>query len=248
MSAPSAEPSIDGAPSAGSSRGVGAVLGVTFGLALIVACVVFVLWQKSGGIDGDARMRAAFDVSALPYHLHVVNAARLFFGAETVVLADLQAQPEPGPQPVPKPAPESDASKTPVWKSFDWSKLPLGEVRPPLRVSLMWYPPAAGDEQIREQFVSAWRSPVRDIGEAGGLAELETGTLVWGEYAPQYFHQRLFEPGRTFCDSLHVNLSTPGQYCVMVVTWPRNSPGTKDHALEILKALRPKAAPGATAR
>ncbi len=43
-------------------RGVGAVLGVVLGLAIIVACLVFVLRQPAGGIDGDARLRAAFDL------------------------------------------------------------------------------------------------------------------------------------------------------------------------------------------
>lgn len=254
MSAPIAEPSITVAPSTSSSRGVGAVLGVSFGLALIAACVVFVLRQKAGGIDGDARMQAAFDVGALPYRLQVVKAARLFASEENVILADPAAEPEPEKQPAPEPKPEKkptdepDASKAPYEKPFDWSKIPLGEARPPLRVSLVWYPPAMGDAQIKQRFVSVSSMPVRDIGDAGGLAEMEAGTLVWGEYAPEYVHQRRFEPGRTFRDELHVNLSTPGQYCVMVVTWPRNSPGTKDHAVEILKALTPKPAPAATER
>jgi hypothetical protein len=240
-------------------RGVGAVLGVVLGLALIVACLVFLLRQPAGGIDGRARLRAAFDLGTLPYELEVVNSAQLFKGEESVVLANPRAEPEPPKNPVPEKStsPEAsentpsakDESKPPVPEEakprYDWSKLAMGEARPPRQLALMWYPPAVGDAQIKQQFGESGRMSVRDIGDEGGLTEVESGTLVWGPYAPAFAHERLFEAGRTFRDSLRVNLSTPGQYCVMVVTWPRNSPGSKAHVDEILKALAPKSIPEA---
>ncbi len=241
-------------------RGVGAVLGVVLGLALIVACLVFVLRQPAGRIDGEARMRTAFDLGTLPYELEVVNSAQMFQGEESVVLANPRAEPEPPKNPLPAkststeegetPATAKDESESPVQEKeiprYDWSKLALGESRPPRQVALMWYPPAVGDAEIKRQFGESWSMSVRDIGEEGGLSEVESGTLVWGPYAPAFAHERLFEAGRTFRDSLRVNLSTPGQYCVMVVTWPRNSPGSKAHVDEILKALTPKSIPEAT--
>lgn len=238
----------------GERRGVGVVLGVGLGLALIAACVVFVLRQPAGGIDGEARLASAFELGALPYDLEIVNSAKLFQGEESVVLANPRAEPEPPKIEPPKTespaksestdASEKDASKPPEPAEqkprFDWSKIPMGELRPPRQISLMWFPPAAGEAAIRQQFGESWRMSVRDLGDEGGLTEVESGTLVWGPYAPTFAHDRSFEAGHTFRDSLRVNLSTPGQYCVMVVTWPRNSPGSKAHVDEILKALAPK--------
>jgi hypothetical protein len=245
----------EGAAVDGKGRGVGVVLGVVLGLALIAACIVFVMRQPAGGIDGEARLASAFELGALPYGLEIVNSAQLFQGEESVVLANPRAEPEP-PKIEPPPAKsesseqsessDKEASTPPAPEvqkpRFDWSTLPLGEPRPPRQVSLLWYPPAAGEAAIRQQFGESWRMSVRDLGDEGGLTEVESGTLVWGPYAPSFAHDREFEAGHTFRDSLRVNLSTPGQYCVMIVTWPRNSPGSKTHVDEILKALAPKLA------
>lgn len=247
MSVPSVDASSAGSLSADApQRGVGTVLGVVFGLALIVACVVFVLRQSVGGIDGNAKLRAGFDLGTLPFELEVVKAAKLFQGEESVVLANPRAEPEP-PKITPPPKEEAkteekpaEPAKTEPKPRFDWSKLPIGESKPPRQVALMWYPPSAGEAQIRQQFGDSFHMSARDLGDEGGLVEVESGTLVWGAYGPAFAHERLYEAGHTFRDSLRVNLSTPGQYCVMVVTWPRNSPGSKAHVDEILKALAPK--------
>ncbi len=235
-------------------RGVGSVLGVGFGLALIAACIVFVMRQSAGRIDGDARLREAFELGTLPFHLEVVSAAKLFQGEDSVVLANPRAEPEPPKIEVPekkdepKTPQDSEKEAEPPKPRFDWSKLPVGDARPPRQVELTWYPSAMGEGQIRQQFGGGGFSmSMKDIGEEGGRTDLETGTLVWGAYAPVFVHERELEAGKTFRDSLRVNLSTPGQYCVMVVKWPRNSPGKKAHVDEILKALAPRE-PAETAR
>jgi hypothetical protein len=173
-----------------------------------------------------------------------VSASKLFEGEETVVLSDRRAEPEPPKNVVPekpeKTEEKEESKESPPMPRFDWSKLRVGEARLPRQVVLTWYPAAMGEGQIRERFGGGWSMSVKDIGEEGGSADLETGTLLWGPYAPAFVHQREFEAGKTFRDSMRVNLSTPGQYCVMVVKWPRNSPGTKAHVEEIMKALAPR--------
>lgn len=218
------------------------IIGVSIGLSLIAAAVVFLLVQKTGRIDARSLSADALKVGVMPFGLALTDAFRLPRGEEMVVYevpgAAVEEPPHPPAKSPEKSPPATDDKPGGEREKFDWKKIAMGEAgRPPLSVTLVYHPASIGEAVIKKQFKSLEFGSIEKLGASGGLVAVDAGKLEWGEYSPDFVHERLYEAGGTFKDALRVNLSTPGRYCVLQIVWPRGYPGSKDAAKEILKTL-----------
>ncbi len=148
-----------------------------------------------------------------------------------------------------EPAPEPSEGFAP---RFDWSAIAIGpEGSPPSEGMLVTWPLAAAraqleslfsvraagtSENLREQ--SRGLDPLAGLGPEGGRRVLASGRLEWGEFEAPYVHERKFEAGGTFVDTLRINLSGEREALVLFLRWPRGLPASQERALELLAALR----------
>lgn len=230
MSAASAEAAV--APRRESALGVAGVVG---GLLVIVA-LFFWLWSsRARDIDAGEQLRGAFAVPGVPagwkptlaqaipdglFDLHteqrIVRLARE--GAPT----ELDPVPAEGVKP-------------------DWKKLvdaaPPGE---PARLYFAWYDLSTGAKDVEGQLDSHRAVEFSMLGEKGGIVRVDAGKLAWGGYDADFVHERLFDKG-SFRDALRINLSRPGQYCVLNVLWKWGEKGSRDSARRALALFPPPA-------
>ena len=218
------------------------IVRVALGLCALGGIVGLVASQRSGTIDGRAVFAEAFEERALPFGLELESAMLLGDQRRLLVFADPRAEPE-APAAVPPPPPkEGDEPRAP----FDASKVTIGPAdQPPRRVELVFHPKGSGLAGVRAEFErGGWRD-TRSIGHEGGTAALDLLRLPWQGYDAVCVHERKFEPGGTFVDSMRVNLSTPGRPCVLRAIWSRGLPASKERLTELLDGLRIAAAAAA---
>jgi len=70
-----------------------------------------------------------------------------------------------------------------------------------------------------------------------------SGRLAWGEFEAPFVHERKFEPGGTFVDTLRCNLSGEREALVLFLRWPRGLPASQERAVELLATLKRAAPP-----
>lgn len=234
MSARSAEPVRDERRTSAL-----AVLGIAGGFLLLAGILVWMWISRGRPIDAGEQLRGAFAVESVPAGWSVALAQAVpdsFFDFSSeqrivrLVRADAPADPAPAEQPGAKP---------------EWKKLaenaPPGE---PTRLYLAWYAPSSGGADVERQLDSHRAQELAQLGEKGGIVRVDLGKLAWGGFDADFVHERLFEKG-AFRDALRVNLSSPGQFCVLNVLWPWGVRGTRESAARILALFppRPAAAP-----
>lgn len=230
------------------------VLGAGAVIVIALATGLAILGKRARVLDPAQTFAGWFEPAALPFDLQPVAAARQADGEVLLRLADPAAAPEPEPPKV-EPAPK-DAKGPPA--RFDWSAIAIGpEGMPPSEGVLVTWPLAAAraqleslfsvraagtSENLREQ--SQGLDPLAGLGPEGGRRVLASGRLGWGDFEAPYVHERKFEPGGTFVDTLRVNLSREREALVLFLRWPRGSPASTERTAELLAALR-RAAPAA---
>jgi hypothetical protein len=225
------------------------VLAAFAGLALLAGLVgVFVL-VRTGAADPDAVLAEAFDVRALPFELRPVYAAELPLGTRCVRF-------EPAAQAVAAPAeldgaastahaagsppPSSPGGADSVKDEIVWKKLPIAPPgAPPLEAYLV-LTGSRGRAGVNATLDEASAQSLGDLGEDGGLVAVDSGTFPWDAYEPRYVHARRFERPGIYTDSVRVDVSANGRWCVLVVGWPRGVTGSKEAAFELAHALVPK--------
>jgi len=231
MSAPSAE------IPAGTRRESGlGVAGIAAGLMLIAGIFVWLWISRARDIDANEQFRGAFAVQGVPQGWSAVLSQAVPDG-----LFDLHTEQRivrlvrEGALVEPEPTPAPDAK-------FEWKKLaegaPQGE---PARLYFAWYDPTSGSKDVERQLDSHRAVELGMLDEQkGGIVRVDAGKLHWGEYDADFVHERLFEKG-SFRDALRLNLSRPGQFCVLNVLWKWGEKGSRESAAKVLALFPPPA-------
>lgn len=224
--------------------GVWRVLLAFAGLALLAGLVgVFVL-VRTGDADPRAVLAETFDVRTLPFELTPVYAAELPLGArcvrfenaarsaESSAIVDAAANSAPAAA-----IAAQDAAAT---SEIAWKKLAIAPPgAPPLEAWLI-FTGSRGRAGVNATLDEASAQSLGDLGEDGGLVAVDSGTFPWDVYAPRYVHARRFERPGVYTDSVRVDVSANGRWCVLVVGWPRGVTGSKEAAFELARAFVPK--------
>jgi hypothetical protein len=231
MSAPSAE-----APPSTRRESALGVAGIAGGLLVIAAIFVWLWTSRARELDAAEQFRGAFAVQGVPQGWSVALAQAVPDG-----LFDLHTEQRivrlvrEGAAAEPEPTPEPDAK-------IEWKKLPeaapLGEAA---RLYFAWYDPSTGSKDVEGQLDSHRAVEIGMLDEKkGGIVRVDAGRLRWGSYDADFVHERLFEMG-SFRDALRLNLSTPGQFCVLNVLWKWGEKGSREAALKVLALFPPPA-------
>jgi hypothetical protein len=230
MSAASAESAAG--PRRESALGVAGVAG---GLILIAAIFLW-LWSSRGReIDAAEQFRGSFAVQGVPAGWSVALAQAVpdsFFDLHSEVRIVRLQREGSGAETEPVAAPGAKVD----WKGLP-DAAPLGE---PVRLHLAWYDPSTGGKDVEHQLDSHGAQEVGMLDEKGGKVRVDAGKLRWGAYDADFVHERLFEKGG-FRDALRINLSRPGQFCVLNVLWKWGERGSRDSALKVLELFPPPA-------
>ena len=199
-----------------------------------LAGVVAILASVAGHpVDARAELERLFAPVELPHGLELARAFELAGGMRVVVAED----PAAGDEPAAAPAPEGGVPEDPTLPRFDWTKVPIGAVgSAPRRVVFLTDPERAAFEPLR-----AGGGPgVDKLGREGGVVAIEIGKLPWRDYDAEFVHERLYERGGTFRDTIRVALSANGRACSLLAEWTRGMPASKARVAEILARLEPR--------
>jgi hypothetical protein len=231
MSATSAE-----APAGARRESALGVAGIAGGLLVIAAIFVWLWISRARDIDATEQLRGAFAVENVPAGWGVTLAQAIPAG-----LFDLHTEQRivrlarQGAAPDPDPAPAPDAK-------FEWKKLP--EAAPPgepARLYFAWYDPSTGSKDVEGQLDSHRAVELGMLdGKKGGIVRVDAGKLAWGAYDADFVQERLFDKG-SFRDALRINLSRPGQFCVLNVLWRWGEKGSRESAARVLALFPPPA-------
>ena len=245
----------------------GCALGIITGMLVALGLVVG-LWALGRPARGPETVLAeAFTWDELPFGLELAEANRNYEGAELVRLAHPdfregiplpallepeagdgvdEAEQEPG-------APAGDAQgeaapgdeRVVVQEPRSWLATvePLAEGTPPVEVIFAFYPEAAPvAAMFRSRGLGRWGGDGKHElprGPEGVHREVSRDVLTWGTYQANYVLERVHLPERHFRDSLRVNLSRKGNYCVLFAQWPVDHKGSSKRVEELLGAFRP---------
>ena len=257
----------DGAPLevARPPESAGCAIGILAGV-LVTLGLVAGLWQSGQPAREPATVLAeAFRWEQLPFELELLEANRDRTGAELVRLAHpdfreeiplpVQLEQEAAgdgdePEEQEPEAPDDASEQAPpgderivVEAPKDWLATvePLATDSPPVEVIFAFYPKAA---PVASMFRgrSRWGGDSEDEfprGPQGLHREVTRDILTWGDYQANYVLERVHLPERHFRDSLRVNLSRAGAYCVLFAQWPVDHKGSAARVEELLAAFQP---------
>lgn len=218
-----------------------AVVGIAGGLLLLVGILVWMWISRGRPIDANEQLRGSFAVQSVPAGWNVALAQAVpdsfidFSSEQRIVrLVRADAPADPAPEPEPKPG------EKPEWKKLA-EGAPAGE---PTRLYLAWYSLAGGGADVERQMDSHRAKELAQLDEKGGVVRIDVGKLDWSGFDADFVHERLYQKG-AFRDAVRVNLSSPGQFCVLNVLWPWGVRGTRESATKVLALFppRPKDAP-----
>lgn len=234
---------------------ISGALGVGAVLLIALATGLSILGRRARVLDPAATFAGWFEPAELPFGWAPIEAARQAGGTLQLLLADPAATPElerAKPEDEPPVDEASEASRP----RFDWSAISIGpEGTPPVEGLLVTWPLEAAraqlerlfdqrpapEEDLREQ--SRAVDPLEGLEPEGGRRVIGSGRLEWGEFEAPYVHERKFERGGTFVDTLRCNLSGEREALVLFLRWPRGLPASRERAVELLSALERAAAP-----
>lgn len=219
----------------------GCVLGVGFGLLLLLGLVSMMVAQKTRVADGERLFEEWFEPTVLPFDFELAGATVEMRGEQVILftrpdLPDEAAKAE-------RPEPERWAQEEePEGEPFDWSTVESGPAGAlPREVVLLAYPAELADSELEKLFgfpsEDQGEIEITDVDSNGGRVTMGRGRLDWGSYTTLYVHDRELEWGGTFRDVVRVNLTLEGQPRVMFVLWERGFPASLDHVSKLLEAL-----------
>jgi hypothetical protein len=231
------DPTVDGG--APPREKASFVLGAIAVLALAAWLAWVVADHRTRSVDAAETLAAWFEPRELPFGFAAREAAVEPRGDEVLVLAAPSAAPEP-PRVEP---PKRDPSKKLGEDRFDWAKVPVGERdQPPLEAALVRLPHAIAVRELEGLMKGApeLRGDFDSVPPQGGRRTIDRGKLAWREFDCDFVHEREFEPGGTFRDTLRANLTQPGAPMMFLARWPRGTPASVRRAEELLAALVPR--------
>lgn len=228
---------------------IAGALGVGAVIVIALATGLSILGRRARVLDPAATFAGWFQPTELPFGLEPIEAARQADGKVSLRLADPAVAPEPEPEPL-EPPPEPEEGSPPP--RYDWSAIAIGpEGAPPSEGLLVTWPIAAARPQLASLFEqrpgpdpgnlreqSRVNDPLAGLGPEGGRRVIGAGRLEWVEFEAPYVHERKFEPGGTFVDTLRCNLSGERDALVLFLRWPRGRPASEERAREFLAALK----------
>lgn len=211
-------------------------------LAFVAGAVALLAKGGNGVVAPHELVDPAFEVGALPFGLELASATRLPFGFEIVhlrrpgaIAAENEALTEHAQ--VPAKSGDGESSKPKI----QWRKLaiaPAGDE--PWEAALLHF--AGGDAAVRAWLDDGGGRSVSDLGDEGGLVAVDVGKFPWDAFEPHYAHRRKYEPPDKYADDVRVNLSANGRAWALAVIWPKGVTGSKEQAIAIARAFRPKPA------
>ncbi|MFT4537730.1 MAG: hypothetical protein ACI841_000822 [Planctomycetota bacterium] len=232
------------------------VVGIGFGLLLIVSTLLSQLPQPVASIDAAELLGQRFSAHEQPFGFPVMRAERYRAGEEFLtfgVAADVEAEDER--LAAKKIVCGGDMEGRGGWgggghgahsgmqSTRDWTALFLDrEGGEPLEVGLVWYPLKLAKKVLPKQFGSVQYTDIGELGDKGGVALIESGSLDWWGYQVHYRLERHFElhDGEpAFRDKLRANLSLGTLGNVIHLRWPVGVLGDKEALATALKAFEP---------
>ncbi len=203
----------DDPPPAVERERTGPVLGVAFGLGVLMVCVLVVagvtLLQRS--FDGAGVLDEILPERPLPFGLELVEASLLPTGERILRLAAAEeVNVAEGEEPLP------DEVILAVYSN-------AGEVTRLFE---------GGDDDRREdgeRMVEWQEDPSFDW-----HTEMGRGEIAWRGWRATFVRERAFEEGGTWSESMRVNLSQGGRYLVLFAHWPRDVTASEDRLRELL--------------
>jgi hypothetical protein len=237
-----------------SRETVGGVLGLALGCLLVVWGFRMPFGEPAATPipDGEALLRAHFDVRDLPFDAVIVSAERLRDGRELVLLRpasaahDAAAEVGPEPQPVQhetEPTEPHDQGEGGKWyDKTDWAGILESEAAEPLEVLVAHYSESGADAAIRRNFRNLSYKDFESVDEGGETVPIDAGELAWAAYDVRYVHLRVFtkdDDRATFYDLLRVNLTLDRTCWIVHLRWADRVPGQVDDARTVLEAIRP---------
>lgn len=213
----------------------GCALGISLGLLALLALVLSLLQNRARTLEpgealGLASIRTA---NALPFDLEPVEAAQLPDGTrlvrfahpdyvEGVVPEEFEGQ---GAGPEDEQGTESDEGDL---EFREPPKLvePLSLDSPPVELI---FTIASGPGPIESVFGPG--------GWGGGTERLDEGELRWGDWQADYLCDRARLKDGHFRESIRVNLSAAGSWCMLAAQWPVDHAASTERMEELLQAL-----------
>jgi hypothetical protein len=196
--------------------------------------------QRTRPIDAAELVARWYVPAAWPFGMLPREAAMLADGSEVVRFAPETPIDEPARRAgsrdeLPVGEPPSGGEKPYV----DWTKLvakPAGD--PPLEVLIARHPRESGEQLLERQFRVRAERDLSMLPPEGGRRVLDVGTLPWSEFDARWVLEREFEPGFTFVDRIHVNLSHGEQVCILHARFARGTTASSERVEEFLAVLR----------
>lgn len=223
----------------------GCVLGIAFGLFLLVGLATYLWLPRSEPRDGTALLSAWF-ASPPGAPFEVRDAGKLMGGQEVVQLVDASAAPE-APR---RETAEKEKAQPGAESRVDWARVEKGPAeRPPRTLTFVRTPGGqARSERARLFSERLALGRVDDLGPQGGRIVLELGTLSLEGWSPAYVIERDFEAGGTFRDVARVDLTraaAPGvttepDFLVLNAIWSRSEPCSKRVLESLVGSLGPR--------
>lgn len=214
-------------------------------LAVLAGVFGFVALARTGEVEPKTVLDPAFTVKELPFGFVTRFAARLPFDQHLVRFAPPGV--ELGTPEAERAAAESAvkaaaANPTPGTEpKIAWKKLPVPPAGAPREASLVFLG-GAGKDALRPYLEDPTWRPLAELGDSGGWAAIDAGTIAWAEFEPRYVILRHGVPPGEFTDHARVDLSANGRGCVLCVDWPRGASASKDALVELARAFVPKPA------
>lgn len=220
-----------------STLGAKTVILAALSLVVLASMAWLLGTQTTRDIDGDAQLRAWFELGELPVGVRIAEAHELPRGDLVVRLERTEA----GEEPPRVEAPEEPESK--MFEPYDWSQVsssPSGSA--PREVLIVGLPLDRARSELRELFDGGTdlRGDWTSVPRSGGRRVLERGRLDWGTLAAPFVLEREFESGGTYCDTLRVNLTIERDPRIVIARWTRGAPGSREPVQALLRGLAPR--------
>ena len=201
---------VDGEP---KREHTGGVLGVTFGLVLLLGLLAMLALRFVGGaVDGPAKIAEFFGEKPVPFELELSDAVRLPTGD---VLVRLERR-----------AGASASSAEPC-------EVILIEYRSPAAVAPLFH--VAPEES--EGGASARKLEWDKEHAFAWHHTLKKEEIAWGAWSSSLLVERAFREGGGWQDSARVDLSREGRALVLFAQWPDETPVDESKLKELLGAL-----------
>jgi len=244
---------------------VGAILGSTLGLVVLLGLLGFALRKPAGPLTIDKVLGTTMQVGALPVDWQPLITTALADGRSLALFGD------PGDLP---PADEMGSETSfggpkgmgggggDDWRmrrfggggsmsgkfnpNSPWLRLPGGEPgHKPWQWALVHYPKSSAEATLAKEFGALQFQDLSQIPETGGSTPMDTGYIAWNGYKLPFVRIRYFRKQgseTSFHDVVRINMTRGTDAIVLYARWHPGQLGNIETLEPILAALEPVAA------